>query len=172
MWRAALACSLAVLALGGAAPAGEPEPEGPPGRSAIPLGFCFAPEMDYIPEVDGWPSCQADAFSKEAAAALEDWAGRRPWVEKQITPELVRNLSGWAKPQMQQYAAVPALSKVAFKPVAYRDEQHKLVLEGTVDTLPTHSPLVTRWLKLYLLYDVGGQRILRATVTIRGQLLE
>ena len=43
-----------------------------------------------------------------------------------------------------------------------------LLLESTLDTLPTHSSVVTRWLKLYLLYDVPSKSIVRVTVTNPG----
>ncbi len=51
-------------------------------------------------------------------------------------------------------------------------QREKLVLEGTIDTLPTHSPLVTRWLKVYLVVDLRNKAILRAVITIRGDWQE
>jgi hypothetical protein len=44
-------------------------------------------------------------------------------------------------------------------------------VSGTIDALPTHSPLVTRWLKVYLFYDLYARSIARITITIRGQVL-
>jgi len=138
----------------------------------IPVAFCIVPEMGYVPEVNDWAACKPDAFPEETAKALADWKTKLPWVSKRVTPELARRLSGWAKEQMKQYQAVPPLGKVAFKPVRQDKQGRKLVLEGTVDTLPTHSPIVTRWLKLFLLCDRHSGTVLRVTVTIRGQILE
>jgi len=138
----------------------------------IPVAFCIVPEMGYIPEVNDWASCKPEAFPEETARALADWKTKLPWVKERVTPALARRLSGWAKEEMKQYQAVPPLEKVAFKPVRQDKHDRKLVLEGTVDTLPTHSPIVTRWLKLFLLCDRRSGTVLRVTVTIRGELLE
>ncbi len=158
---------LAVMVSGAGAAAGEAAAE-----ERIPVAFCIVPEMGYIPEVDDWTVCKPDAFPEETAKALADWKTKLPWVKERVTPELARRLSGWAKEQMKQYQAVPPLGKVAFKPARHGAKRRKFVLEGTVDTLPTHSPIVTRWLKLLLLCDRHSGTVLRVTVTIRGQLLE
>ena len=139
---------------------------------AIPVGFCIMPEMQYIPEVNGWTACKPDAFPDVAAKAAESWKKAMPWVRTQVTPELARKLSRWAKEQMTQYEKVSPLEKVAFTPVRHDESQRKLVLEGTVDTLPSHAAIVTRWLKLYLLCDEHSGEVLRVTVTIRGEILE
>lgn len=141
-----------------------------PSKSQYPLALCFVPEMEYIPEVDDWPRDQADP--REVAQALQDWSERSRWVEAQITPEVVRSLSGWAQREMTQYGSVPSVCKVALKPVACHKQHRKVLFEGTIDTLPTHSSVVTRWLKIYLIYDIDSRKIIRATVTIRGQKLE
>jgi len=146
--------------------------ETPADDEQVPVAFCIVPEMEGVAEVDEWAACKPDAFAEEAAKALADWKKKLPWVKKQVTPELARRLSRWARKQMEQYEAVPPLENVAFKPVSHDEPHGKLVLEGTVDTLPTHSPIVTRWLKLFLLCDKGSGTVQRVTVTIRGQLLE
>jgi hypothetical protein len=138
----------------------------------VPVGFCIAPEMQHIPELDGWEFCQADAYPEQAAKATASWRKVMPWVTARVTPELARDLSRWAKEQMKQYQRVPSLDTVTFKPVRDDERHRNLVLEGTVDTLPSHAPLVTRWLKLYLLCDLHSGEVIRVTVTIRGQILE
>ena len=67
---------------------------------------------------------------------------------------------------------MPPLDKVELKPLGLAADGRGLVLEGTIDTLPTHHPLVTRWLKGYVLYDDHNRRIRHATLTIRGERLE
>jgi hypothetical protein len=141
-----------------------------PGKSQYPLSLCFVPEMDYIPEVDDWPRVLVEP--QEVVRALSSWHERRGWVDAQITPEVVRSLSGWAQREMAQYGSVPSVCKVAVKPIACHKQHRKVLFEGTIDTLPTHSSVVARWLKIYLIYDIDSRRIIRATVTIRGERLE
>ncbi len=142
------------------------KPEAP----AVPVAMVG--EMQPVPGFDGGTPCKPGEFAADAAKALADWATKRHEVQRLITPQQVRDLSRWAKKQMEQYGRVPPLDKVAFQPMAFHQEARRLVLEGTLDTLPSHSPLVTRWLKVYLLYDQGTQSIVKVAVTIRGQLLE
>lgn len=160
------ALALAALAAAGCARLTAIEAPAP----AIPVAL--VPEMEPIPGFDGGTPCKPGEFADDTAKALADWAAKRPGIAPLITASKARELSRWAKKQMEQYKRVPPLGSVAFAPRALHREAHQLVLEGTVDTLPTHSPLVTRWLKVYLLYDQEKQAIVRAAVTIRGELLE
>ena len=170
MWRVLLGVALAVAALARAA---EEQPKRPGDASPdVPVGFCITPEMMYIPEVADWPRCEPDAVREQTQGALADWKGKRPWVEKRLTPELARSLSRWARKEMEAYRRVPPLAKVDFQPVRHHKASRKLVLKGVVDTLPSHSPIVTRWLLVYLLYDEPTRSVVRMTVTIRGQILE
>ena len=41
-----------------------------------------------------------------------------------------------------------------------------------VDDAKFHSPLVTRWLKAYAIYDTDQKAIIRVTITIQGELQE
>ncbi|MFW6108731.1 MAG: hypothetical protein ACOC8D_02845 [bacterium] len=160
--RRALGAAALVAAAWAAAADGQP----------VPVAFCIVPEMGYLPEVSDGTWCKPDAFPAVTAKALADWKTKRPWVAKRITPELVRRLSRWARKEMAEYRDVSSLEDVAFKAAYHHQARGKLVLEGTVDTLPSHSPLVTRWLKVFLLCDQGSGTVQRVTVTIRGQLLE
>ena len=139
---------------------------------SFPIALCVVPEMSYIPEVDDWESCPADKFAEHTISAKTDWKGRVRWATKHVTPELARSLSRWARPQMAKYKTIPPLDRTELKLVRRHPRGNKLDYEATMDTLPSHAPLVTRWLKVYLLYDTGSKSILRMTVTIRGQRLE
>ena len=70
------------------------------------------------------------------------------------------------------YATVSALADTALQPIGLDEARGKLVLEGTIDTLPSHHSLVTRWLKVYVVYDISERQIAHLTFTIRGQILE
>jgi hypothetical protein len=114
---------------------------------------------------------QGDTIARQIQEARADLEKKRPQIETYLTPRVVRSLSRWAQPQMKGYLKVPSLARVAWKPAGCA-EKGRLVLEGTVDTLPTHHALVTRWLKVYLVYDGKNQEVVRVTVTIRGERLE
>jgi len=129
-------------------------------------------EMNRIIEVDGWTSCPPTAFTSQIDDAVASWVRIRPEVEKALTPSLVRSLSRWAIPQMTAYRKVPSLEKVSWTAVSTDNATGQVVIETTVDRLPTHSPLVTRWLKLFLVYDPAKGAFPSVIVTIRGELLE
>ena len=97
---------------------------------------------------------------------------KAPTIQTLLTPERGRSLSRWAVKQMEAYAAVPSLEKSRLQPVAADEKQGTLLLESAIDTLPTHSPLVTQWLKAFVRYDTRGKKISHVTITIRGQRLE
>jgi hypothetical protein len=144
------------------------------GRQAngLPIGFCCAEELTFIPEVDSWERCDLKAYPEAASQAHMAWLEEAKRIGKYVTPDLARRLSRWAKKEMEGYRKVPSLEKIAFQPVAHYPNGNRVVLKGTVDTLPTHSPVVTRWLQVYVLWDITGKSIERVTVTIRGERLE
>jgi len=145
-------------------------------RSAPPAPTAeirFVPEMQAFRELDDWQRCEPDAHGAEAESVRRAWKVFAPRVEEQVTPRRVRELSGWAKKEMETYRSVPPFAAVPLKPVAADREQGKVLFEGTADTLPSHHPtIVTRWLKVFLVYDRRADEIERAIVTIRGQILE
>jgi hypothetical protein len=159
------------LSLGWPSPAGEPsKDEGPQKPEAKPtLALATVPEMEAVAELGIGQPCKPDAFPAHTAAARADWAKKCPWVAERLTPKLTRELSRWAKPQMEKYTAVPPLAKRELTLIREDEKAGKLVFEITADTLPVHAPTVTRWLKLYLLYDMGSKAITAVTITIRGQ---
>jgi hypothetical protein len=159
----------AALALGLAAPA-EDKPGGKPEEA--PSWLVLVAEMKPIAELDSWKPCPEGAFAKPAEEARAALKKKLPEVEKRVTAEAVRDLSGWAKKEMTKYEKVPSFDKVTWAPVRADDKQERLLLEGTVDTLPTHSPLVKRWLKTYVVYDVKNKEVSKVVVTIRGQVEE
>ncbi len=136
------------------------------------MGLCLIPEMDYIPEVDTWPDCPTTGYEADIQKAIGDWQLKGAWVASQINPAVVRELSHWARPQMMAYSRVPPLSQVLPALVAIDRDNRRLLFEGTVDTLPSHSPKVKRYLLLYLMYDRMSGQVFRATLTIRGETEE
>ena len=143
---------------------------GKPAAPTVPV--VMVPEMERIPGFDGGAPCKPDEFAADTAKATAEWATQRRATARLLTADKARELSRWAEKQMEGYKRVPPLDKLVFQPKAVHKDAKRLVLEGTVDTLPTHSKLVTRWLKVYLLFDQGKQTLIQVAVTIRGELLE
>lgn len=140
-----------------------------------PQWLTFVPEMQPIPEVSparGERPVEQQGFAAELRWVAAEWKKRIPEVQREVTPQRVRSLSRWAKKQMEPYRAVPALERAQLGIVGVNPPKELLILEGTIDTLPTHSPLVTRWLKVFLLADMRQKTILRVFITIRGERLE
>jgi hypothetical protein len=140
------------------------------GADAVP-GLVMIAEMEPFPEL-AWPRSAAPELPAPLQAAVERWRTASSRIAARITPEAVRGLSRWARKEMERYQAVPPLAKLTFALVQEDTAQHRALLEGTLDTLPSHSPLVTRWLKVFLVCDTGDGSIVRTVVTIRGQVLE
>jgi hypothetical protein len=138
----------------------------------------FIPEMSPLTGMDvpenahQWTYDEKARLAEDIRRAAAQWKVRIPEVKEQTSAEKVRLLSRWAKTQMEGYKAVPDLARVVLQPYGADADRRHLVLEGTIDTLPTHSPLVTRWLKVYVLYDLQSKSIARITITIRGERLE
>jgi hypothetical protein len=138
----------------------------------------FVPEMEPLPGMDvpenasRWSDSEKARFDDPIRHATARWKEQISEIKDQLTPERVRSLSRWAKAQMDGYTTVPDLDKLVLRPQGADADRQWLLLEGTLDTLPTHSPLVTRWLKVYLMYDLPGKSLSRIAITIRGQRLE
>ena len=138
----------------------------------------FVAEMEQVPELavlqDGrrWSRQEQAAWSDDMTIARAAWRENAKALTGLLTVDRVRCLSRWAKQQMEQYSAVPALAEVTLEPIGLVQEPHRLLLEGTIDTLPSHHPLVTRWLKVYVVYDIPARKLSHVTFTIRGQRLE
>ena len=142
-----------------------------PDAKDVAPGLALIPEMEQFPEL-AWPRSVSPELPPELAPVLADWRTSSPLMDASVTPEAVRSLSRWARAEMERYKAVPPLTQVEFA-VAGEDTPHgRILLEGTLDTLPTHSPIVTRWLKVFLVCDTGNWSVVRTVVTIRGQVLE
>ncbi|MBM4038237.1 MAG: hypothetical protein FJ290_06945 [Planctomycetes bacterium] len=165
--RFQIALAAAAMCLGGCALLGITPP-----RPTVPVAL--VPEMEPLPGFDGGEACKPDDFAADAAKAAADWAAQRRAIARLLTAAKARELSSaqWAKKQMEGYKRVPPLDKLVFRPVAVHKDARRLVLEATVDTLPTHSKLMTRWLKVYLLFDQEKQALARVAITIRGEVQE
>ena len=132
----------------------------------------MVPEMEHIPSIQPIETLSETLYQKESKRCHVLWYGEYEYAEKHITPEKVQSLSRWAQEQMKGYRSVPSLSNVTFKLIGKSSRENALVFENTLDTLPSHHPLVTRWLKIFLLYNKERNRITQIIVTIRGERLE
>ena len=138
---------------------------------------CFVAEMDPLPGLElPSPDTESGALkvdTQHLARVRMQWQGLVPMVKARLTPDLVRCLSLWAKKEMAEYCKVGALEEIEFRPLRVNEGGNQLLLEGTIDVLPSHHPnVVYRWLKVYLTYDLQSHSILLATITIRGVVEE
>ena len=138
---------------------------------AAPPDIRFVPEMERVAELE-WPRADAKIYAEDRPRMLAAWQEISGAVQRKLTAAQVIQLSKWAKPQMQSYADVPALDRPDFQLQTASAGEKKLVFEATLQVLPTHSPLVTRWLKLLVIYDRERRAILQVVITIRGEVQE
>jgi hypothetical protein len=146
-----------------------------PDGGRLPISLSLIGDDDCVPE-EFWTHCRPDAFPEDAKRALADWEKVRPWVEKQITPDLVRALSNRAKREMQSYNSVPPLAGVNLQPVASKevgDGHRYILLKGTVDTLPPlNLKAEHRWLRIYMVYRSEIWSVVRVILKIESERLE
>jgi hypothetical protein len=134
--------------------------------------FTTVTEMGRIAEESEGTWCRPGEFPAETATVRGLWAKEAPWLKEKVTPELARSLSRWAKTQMEGYNTVSPIEKAAIEPIHKNAAGKPVVFEVMLDTLPSHSPLVKRWLKAYLVFDPAAGKITRIIVTVRGQVEE
>lgn len=144
---------------------------------AVMLGSASPVEVTQIPEMDPIAALEAKASDRQPpmpavpAAFATAWRAVEPRVQAQLTPAVVRELSRWAKPQMATYTKTPAVKGATFS-VARAAADGALTLSATLDTLPSHSPLVTRWLQVIATFDPPTGKIGHVWITIRGEVQE
>jgi hypothetical protein len=129
-------------------------------------------ELALLRDGQRWSEQDEAALADDLSRARTAWKEKAKSLAGTLTADRVRSLSRWAKQRMEDYSTVPALAKTVLQPIGLDRTRGKLVLEGTIDTLPSHHSLVTRWLKVYVLYDIPSRKIVHMTFTIRGQVLE
>ena len=137
-----------------------------------PPDIRWVPEMERVAELQDWKPLAAKDYVQERQGMLEDWKEVREAVQRKLTAAQVITLSRWAQTQMQNYSKIPALDPPDFQVRTAGEGKKRLLFEATLQTLPTHSPLVTRWLKLFVVYDVDQHAISQIIITIRGERQE
>ncbi|MBL1219186.1 MAG: hypothetical protein D8M59_17040 [Planctomycetes bacterium] len=143
-----------------------------------PAALCLVPEMSFIPALDTWPAV-ADAalpgHEQYQEVIEQDWNHRiRPWLQQRLTPSTVVALSRWAREEMLDlFVELPSFDDPAFVPITHHVKSHMIMYRLQLSpSLPSHSPLVTRSLMLFCLFDTERQEIVGVTVTIRGEAQE
>lgn len=102
---------------------------------------------------------------------LARWPEVYPLVLSNLDRDKVVAMSGWSQEAMHEsYVFAPDLEA---QPVAFACSDRYQVLEVIVETIPIHSPCVTRWLKAYLVIDLADEANLAEILyTIRGERQE
>jgi hypothetical protein len=143
-----------------------------PGNADLPVDVCFVRELHLIPEVDTWTYCDPAAYPQQTKRAAGAWPAIAAKLQPLVTPALVRRLSQYSQPQMASYNKVPPLTGVTLTPRTQHRDGALLVFAGRIDALPSHSPLVKRWLEAYVLYNAATGAVERVTIAVRGQVEE
>lgn len=130
-----------------------------------PFPVRFIPEMAPIPE-EAWERIDPTASGQTIQNATLTYIQYRDQILSQITADQVRQLSRWAQTEMAGYQT-PAFTHLTLQTTHIGPNNH-LLIETVLDTLPSHNPLVTRQLKLYLVYNPQQNTFTQAIVTIRG----
>lgn len=120
--------------------------------------------MAAIPE-ETWERCDASQYKQVMQQVALVWIDQREIILNQITDEKIQTLSRWAQKEMAAYQ-LPAIKNQSF--LATHIHTDNLLIESVLDALPSHHPLVTRQLKLYLIYNRKHNTFTDAIVTIRG----
>jgi hypothetical protein len=109
--------------------------------------------------------------SKVSSEEQLQWEETQAFVDRLITSDLVRGLSRYALPQMETYNYHPS-EKTALRVIG--THQESVLYEVTLDELPSHSKLVTRHLKLYIVGLRYENQFLpnHFYLTIRGERFE
>lgn len=138
---------------------------------SAPPAIRWVPEMERVPELT-WPHADAKDYAEDRQQMIKAWPKISAAVQEKLTAAEVIKLSKWARLQMQGYAGVPSLERPDFQLQAASAGEKQLVFSATLQVLPTHSPLVTRWLKLLVVYDQHRRVISQVIITIRGEVQE
>ena len=132
------------------------------------------PEKDEIPEIYGWQkNCrsltkpQRDAFEARFVSRYEE-------VRQYVTPERVRSISRWANQEMGNYRYVnfPSAKQFSWKEARCDSSGEKILMEATIETLPSEHRAMKRYLKIFALYDTKTGYIDWVLVTIRSDMRE
>ncbi|MBF0359893.1 MAG: hypothetical protein HQK49_02725 [Oligoflexia bacterium] len=99
------------------------------------------------------------------------WDNLYQWISSQIKSNDVKRLSLWAQEEMQNYNYIPKAVKTEINLVGCRGKY--VVFESTLDDLPSHHPLVVRWLKTYIVTSAPNLLFENyIVVTVRGDRFE
>lgn len=132
-------------------------------------------EMEPIDHViNGSPIsfAERDAVKEFSLDLKIIWDGHAPKILGQINAELIQSISKWARKEMRGLKIDPFEIPLDFKPLHWIQGRQALLYEATLTNLPSHHPLVSRWLKLFLAYKPYEPEILEVILTIQGELLE
>lgn len=124
----------------------------------------FVPEMASLPE-ETWERCDTSQYKQVMQQVALSWIKMRDDLLTQITVEKVQEMSRWAQTEMADYQ-LPTFKNQKFYAI-YTNKQNVLI-ESVLDTLPSHNPLVTRQLKIFLVFNLKQHTITDAIITIRG----
>ncbi len=136
--------------------------------AALGDGLQYVEEMDFIPSAliaDTW-EFKCDVAAPMIAAWQQSYG--------KITPDLDRAtivaISRWAQEEMENNFSLNP-DPMAQPESAYCNEQY-FMTDTTIQTLPSHSESVVRWLKVFAVFERETGTPVETFVTIRGERQE
>ena len=102
---------------------------------------------------------------------LDEWEDVYSFVTDLVSDELAKKLSRWAVTETESYVYSP---KPTTPLTVFKCNGDTIVYETTLDSLPSHSPIVFRYLKAYIVGVNFENRFLPNAIilTIRGERFE
>ena len=131
----------------------------------------FYKEMENIPEVDSIILGQ-NSVKETDTRLLANAASHYKKLSKLLTAKKITQLSEYAIEEMAAFKKSSCLKKAVWYRIPEKTVDSRYVIMTKLDTLPSHSPIVTRWSVIYAIVDPQHQKIERFYITIRGEMLE
>jgi hypothetical protein len=132
------------------------------------MELLFIEEMKKLPISEPLTRVNTDSLP---LGFSQVWQSECGLVQFKTSANKVVSLSRWAIDEMVVFKKVSNLCESKFRHTAI-DSKGFLILESRVQDLPSHHPLVTRWMFIQVSYNKESSRMDKVIVSIRGELLE
>ena len=130
-------------------------------------------EMDPLP-IETNQDWKHDCSQELPPTFYQTWTNIVDYTKEHISSDEIIELSRWAKKEMEGYHYSPSIKPAGFYHKGCTDKQ--TVYSTRLDYLPSHSPLVTRFIEMFVVTPIEAPladiRQVEVFVTIRGVLME
>ena len=127
--------------------------------------------MEMAP-FDKYEKAISSASATDQAKFDSQWKNLANWVEGQVSPEMLRQISRWAVEEMKTFAPARGWAQnLPMQPLFSSDDERYILFSQEPERgfpIPSHHPIVFRRIVLAAVYDTKTKSILEIYVTIRG----